>query len=104
MDLNAHRNTPEAFWGLCQAWGMDGYDVMEAAHTRGWHPLPAWGPQQHDLGSWPLVVIYARNRPEGFDLAEYVEGDVTCWTFMSSPERHRGITELAHRWRQLTNS
>lgn len=94
-DATTYRTTPEPFWQGCLMRGDDGYDVMEVAMGHGWRALPSWGRDGWDLGSWPLVVIYYRTRPGQFDLAEYVEGDVTTWRFPTSELRGEAIDRLA---------
>jgi hypothetical protein len=101
-----------------RARGGDGYDVMEAVGggdpggadvqfgvpkpppirqpSFKWRAVAAWGRDGWDLGSWPLVVIYWREpRAEEFDMAYYVEGDVTTYRFDSSLKREVATDGLA---------
>jgi hypothetical protein len=48
-----------------------------------------------DLGDWPFVVIYHRRTPQGFDLAENVEGDVTCYRYPTRELRDAATDQLS---------
>lgn len=80
-ELKTYRVAPEVFWEVLQVRGDDGYDRMGPARQRGWDAIPSWGRDGWDLGSWPLVVVYHRQSPNGWEMAVNVEGDVTCYRF-----------------------
>ena len=63
--------------------GEDGYGRMDYRMTaEKWSPLPSWGRDGWDLGSWPLVTVRFRgNHEDGFELLYDVEGDVTSWSY-----------------------
>lgn len=86
---------PDAFWSVSQLRGDDGYDRIEAAATRGWHPVPSWGGDGWDLGSWPLAVISHRHTPEGYELAYNVEGDITVYRYPTRELRDAATDCLA---------
>jgi hypothetical protein len=54
----------------------DGYSDMEAEEGRGWRALPSWGRDGWDLGKWPYVVLYKRERDDKprFELMAICEG------------------------------
>ncbi|SRR5258708_30207809 len=79
-ELNQYLKEPGAFWKSLPMRGVDGYDTIELADQRGWKAIPHWGKDGYNLGSWPLVIIFFRDRKEYFDVIEYVEGDVTMWS------------------------
>jgi hypothetical protein len=91
----AYRATPEPFWALAQARGEDGYGRMERAVAHGWRAVPGWGQDGWDLGSWPLVVIFHRESPAGFEVAENVEGDITAYRYPTAAMRERATDGLA---------
>ncbi len=94
------RTEPEPFWSICQMRGDDGYDRIEVARRHGWEAIPGWGRDGWDLGSWPLVVIFHRERDGRYELAENVEGDVAAYSFPSREERDRTTDELAfYHWK-----
>ncbi len=86
---------PEGFWVVCQVTGADGYSTMAVAEKRGWRTVGAWGSHGWNLGSWPLVVIYHRDGAGGFDLATYVEGDITAYSFPTRELRDAATDEIA---------
>jgi len=94
-ELEQYQVAPEGFWLVEQMSGGDGYDAMEVAERRKWHAIPAWGSRGWDLGSWPLVVVYVRNRPGSFDVAEYCEGDITMYACPTEEIRNEIINSLA---------
>ncbi len=94
-ELAKYEVDPDGFWKMAQFSGGDGYDTMGVAERRKWHAVPVWGSRGWDLGSWPLVIVYVRNRPGSFDVAEYVEGDITCWSCPTEETRNAIIDELA---------
>lgn len=98
------------------SWPWGGWEWLEQQRGLGWIPVPAWGSDGWDLGEWALVVISIRNgcdcgplerlqhRLARFQVAEYVEGDLRCWTFDTIAARNSEIDRLAEAWwRQLGN-
>jgi hypothetical protein len=76
---------------------------MEQANKRGWHEVPSWGSRGWDLGSWPLVIVYFRDaKVQGtifYQVAEYVEGDVTVYSCTSPELREQICNEIAfYHW------
>jgi len=102
MNLQLNRVDHDPLWVIAQMSGGDGYDAMDLAMRHGWHPIPAWGDEGHDLGSWPLVIVLVRNR-DAFEIAEYCEGDITQWAFDTPEERHRAIDQLDRDWSPASN-
>jgi hypothetical protein len=91
--LRAHKVPSEGFWEL--GYLVDGYDRQSLARKHWWLAVPAWGRDGWNLGSWPLVTIYTREAPDGFYLAENVEGDVTTYRFDMIEERDAATDALA---------
>jgi hypothetical protein len=85
------------------AWpGDEGYDRMSFARSHRWEPIPAWGQDGWDLGSWPYVIVYHRGECE---LALDVEGDIDIQTFPSRQERDRRTDQIAFfYWKQAEES
>jgi hypothetical protein len=52
----------------------DGYDRMDSVMDRGWHAVSAWGRDGWDLGDWPLVMYFVRNRSGVFTWSKSVQG------------------------------
>lgn len=104
MNLPDYPSEPDELWNLMRDSGMDPWDRIETAMKHRWHPIPDWGPDGHDLGDWPLVVIYVRNSPDRFELAETVEGDATQWSFPSTELRNEALVALDRRWRTALTS
>lgn len=94
-ELATYVVAPEPFWAACLMTGDDGYDRIEVAHLRGWSAVPAWGLDGWDLGGWPYVVVFHRQRDGRFELAENVEGDVAVWAFPSRELRDAATDRLA---------
>jgi hypothetical protein len=91
--------------------GGDGYDVMSkvehASAEQRWVSIGGWGADGWNLGDWPYVVIYCRNDPVSgmYQVAYYVEGDVTIYRYATARERNRAIDGLAFfHWRALSES
>jgi hypothetical protein len=91
----AYRVSRESFWDRARALGDDGYDVMERARVYRWLPVPSWGRDGWDLGAWPLVVMYLRTAGEQYELAYYVEGDVTVYRYPTRELRDAATDALA---------
>ena len=79
-----------------------GYDRIEATSRRRWVAIPSWGRDGWDLGSWPLAVISHRHTPEGYELAENVEGDATVYRYPTKELRDAATDQLAF-WRRKHN-
>jgi hypothetical protein len=90
-----HQITPEADWRLFETSGHDGYERIDTASSRGWSPVPSWGSDGWDLGSWPLVVIFHRQSADGFELAYNVEGSVTVYQYPTRELRDAATDCLA---------
>lgn len=91
----SYRIAEEAFWSAARMRGDDGYDIMEPALARRWRAIPSWGRDGWDLGSWPLVVVYHRDTDEQWQLAYYVEGDLTVYSYPSRELRDAATDCLA---------
>lgn len=74
----------------------DGYGDMEVAGKQGWRAIAGWGRDGWDLGDWPYVVIYTRERAETpelqlrdakWELQVIVEGDHSVYRFDSEEDR-----------------
>jgi hypothetical protein len=98
-EMQRYEVAPSAIWNTLLMMGAGGYDVME--RIKGWSAIPAWGKNGWDLGSWPLVIIFWGNRPakDGnpptFDIAYYVEGDVTTYKCPTAEIRNQITDTLA---------
>lgn len=100
-ELEHYRVEPDAFWRTAWMYG-DGYDVLEQAErkTQGWRVISAWGRGGYDLGSWPLVMVFFRER-DGFEVAYYVEGDIACYAAPTEAIREAIVDEIAFfHWKQ----
>jgi hypothetical protein len=93
-ELNRSRVTPDSFWQNSWRFG-DGYNAMAHAERRRWHAIPSWGRDGYDLGSWPYVIVFFRNREDTVDVVEYVEGDSTQWSCPTREIRQAITDELA---------
>jgi hypothetical protein len=105
-ELDQYRVDPGNFWKGLIMRGVTGYDAMELADKHGWHPLAAWGKDGWNLGSWPLVIVFFRNRQQEdtvlYQVVEYVEGDVTMWSCPTKQLRRAVIDELAFfHWKHM---
>jgi hypothetical protein len=94
LERRQYEIAPEPFWRRASLYG-DGYDVMEQAGKRGWHAVAAWGQDGYDLGSWPYVIFFFRDREGQYDLLYYVEGDVTMYSCPTQDIRNVIVDELA---------
>lgn len=96
-ELRTHQVTQ---YGRDYRFSDDGYSDMEVEQKRGWKAIAGWGRDGWDLGNWPYVAIYIRNRllsppPEApYELMQVVEGDRTVWTFTSPADRAAAIDYL----------
>lgn len=99
-ELAQYEVTPEPFWYDTWRHGS-GYDVIELAEARKWHALPGWGEDGYDLGNWPYVIVFFRNRQTHYDIIYYVEGDIVMYSAPTKELRNAIIDEIAFfHWRQ----
>lgn len=82
--------------------GLDGYDRMEfVRNTAGWRPIPSWGRDGWDLGSWPYVTIMFKEADGKYAVREDVEGDVTIRQFETEQQRNAYVDTIAfYYWHQ----
>lgn len=94
-ELEQYRVEPDAFWQATWLYG-DGYDVMAQAERplQGWRVVSSWGRDGYDLGSWPYVMVFFRER-RGFEIAYYVERDVVCYVAPTKARREAIVDEIA---------
>jgi hypothetical protein len=92
-----YRTQPEPFWALAQMRGDCGYDVIEPARAKGWDPIAGWGRDGWDLGSWPYVIVFHRRTADAWQIAYYVEGDLTTYSYPSRELRAAATDCLAFR-------
>jgi len=72
---------------------------MEVAQAEGWTPIPSWGRDGWNLGSWPYVVVYHGGETS---LAIDVEGDIRIETFKTRAERDEKTDQIAFiHWKTL---
>jgi hypothetical protein len=97
MRISIYEVTPEEFWFA----GADALVTVEEAARHGWRAIRSWGHDGWNLGSWPDIVVFCRERwdmvsehgtftrPEPFELAVYVydDGDVTAYAFPTAELR-----------------
>lgn len=93
---------PDASWQDTWRYG-GGYDVIEALEMKGWQPISGWARDGYDLGNWPLVIVFHKNRPDAYSVVEYVEGDVTMYTCPTKELREQITDEIAF-WHWHFNS
>src|SRR5207248_5523179 len=86
---------PEGVWAFGKARGLDGYSIASVAEHFGWRAIGSWGCDGWDLGSWPLIVVFHREKNSHFDLALYVEGDVTTYSFPAQELLVRATEDIA---------
>jgi hypothetical protein len=86
---------PEGFWTVCLMTGADGYSTASVAQHLGWKAIGSWGRDGWDLGSWPLVIVFHRQKDGRFDLATYVEGDIFAYSFPTQELRDSATDEIA---------
>ncbi len=94
-ELDQYQVRPEQFWSALPLFGGDGYDDMDFAQKKDWRAIGDWGKPGYNLGTWPYVIIFFRDREERFDVIEYVEGDVTMWSCPTQEIREAVTNELA---------
>ena len=99
QELAQYEVTPESFWQNTWRYG-DGYNVIAFAEAQKWHAIPGWGKDGYDLGDWPYVIVFFRNRNAQYDIAYYVEGDVTMYSAPTEEIRNAIVDEIAFfHWR-----
>ncbi len=86
-----YRIEPEPFWTIARMRGDCGYDIMEPASAHGWQPISGWGRDGWNMGSWPYVVMYHRRTADAWQVAYYVEGDLTIYSY---PDRELCLAGL----------
>jgi hypothetical protein len=75
----------------------DGYDWMSDLRDlrNGWKPIPGWGRDGWDLGSWPYAIVVHYDGDDRYGLATYVEGDIVVGSFSSREERDAATDRVA---------
>lgn len=105
MDMKQYEIKPDPFWQIQQMQGADGYDTMEAANARGWHEIADWGSEGWNLGEWPYLIIFFKKTPDGYQLAEYCEGDITVYKCPTKEIREAITDEIAFdNWKRQGES
>lgn len=94
-ELKQYQVEPDKFWKALPMLGGDGYDDMDSAGKFGFRAIDGWGKDGYTLGSWPLIIIFFREREGKFDVVEYVEGDVNMWSCPTEAIREEITNELA---------
>ncbi len=94
-ELEQYQVKPDRFWAALPLLGGDGYDDMEFAGKLGFRAIDGWGKDGYTLGSWPLIIIFFREREGKFEVVEYVEGDVNMWSCPTEEIREEITNELA---------
>jgi hypothetical protein len=89
-----YKTDPDPFWDEAPFYGS-GYEVMEHAENRQWEAIGNWGKDGWDLGSWPFVIVFFRDRAGFFDVLTYVEGDVTMYACPTEKIREAITNEIA---------
>lgn len=105
-ELKGYETWPMHYWqsnpDFSNPRGDNGYDAIGSARKAGWKARASWGRNGWDLGSWPLVVFFFReNGGPGkvvYELAQYVEGDLTVWTFPTDELRSEAVDRMAFWW------
>jgi hypothetical protein len=66
----------------------------------GWQPVPGWGRDGWDLGSWPYAIIVHYDGDDLYGMATYVEGDIRSEAFPSREARDAATDRVAaFHWR-----
>ena len=103
-ELHQYQGEPGNFWLALPMLGGDGYDAINIAKRLSWQAIPYWGKDGYNLGSWPLIIIFFRDREGWFDVIEYVEGDVNLWSCPTEAIRQEITDELAFlHWKHTGN-
>jgi hypothetical protein len=105
-ELGEHKVTA---YGRDYSESDDGYGDMAAEEKRGWGVLPSWGRDGWNLGDWPYVVVYVRDRAgEQHELMVICEGDRTIYAFDMAMDRTAAIDYMfawyaaGQRWAEWT--
>ena len=88
-------------------WRVYSYLENYTKHPGKWCAVAAWGTKGWDLGQWPLVVFYFRDRPDEslYDVMQCVEGDLYQWTTPTPELRNQIVNFHAHwYWRAYEES
>lgn len=72
----------------------DGYEDMEVAERQKWSVVANWGRDGWDLGGWPYVAIYTRERAGKYELQQIVEGDHSRYEFDNEDDRTAAMDYL----------
>ncbi len=94
-ELEQYQVEPEPLWQRLLVSGVDGYSAISLAEKREWHAQGSWGRDGWNLGSWPYIIIFFRDREECYEVSEYVEGDVTIYACPTQELRDAITDELA---------
>lgn len=100
-----YRIAPEAFWDIARMRGDSGYDLMGPARSHGMARHPELGPRR--LG--PRFLALRRRLPRAvghaWELAEYVEADLTVYRYPTQERRDAATDCLAFRhWKHQGES
>ena len=68
----------------------DGFEALADLTERGWFPLPSWG-------AWPFQFAMAWPEGDRPAMLEYVEGDLTVWSFPTKEAMKAYAMLLAER-------
>jgi hypothetical protein len=75
--------------------GINGYEAMDYAEKQQWETIALWGKHGWNLGNWPYVIVFFRDRENFFDVIEYCEGDVTMYACPTEEIREQITNEYA---------
>lgn len=99
-ELSEHR---VAGHGRDYRFSDDGYGDMQVAEREGWRVLASWGRDGWNLGDWPYVAVYVRERAETlelqlrdakWELQVIVEGDHDVYRFDHEEDRTAALDYL----------
>lgn len=96
-----YADQPEPFWIVERGLGAGGYEMIEAAAKRDWRAVTSWGEDGWDLGNPPYVILFARNRGDLWEVAQYCEGDINTYAFPHQAARDAALDSIAH-WQWTT--
>lgn len=91
----------ESVWEAARFAG-DGYDRAQYVERFGFEPVSGWGRDGYDLGEWPYVMVFFRDRSEElrgsvFEVVVNVEGDAYSHEFPTAGEREAWVDDWAFR-------
>ena len=75
--------------------GQSGWDFLASLKNLGWFAMGAWGKDGHDLGEWPLDMVFTRNTTAGYKVLRYTERNLTQWLFPDRATRNKLLDEIA---------